>query len=78
MCHHWDCNRKDCPKGWDGYNNAKWNWFLEEIKKPRRMLIDLSRSSDCKMVNKNTKVETKNTESAETKSGRTKVANVGK
>lgn len=50
VCRHWDATRKDCPKGWEGNNNKKWNWFLEEIKKPRKMLIDLSKTSDCKMV----------------------------
>ena len=52
VCRHWDCNRKDCPSGWTGSNNARWNWFLEEIKKPRRILIDLSKTSDCKEVGK--------------------------
>lgn len=78
VCRHYDVTRKNCPAMMSGRNNEKWNDFLKEITKNRRMIVDLSKTSDCKMVNKNTKVETKNTESAETKSGRTKVANEGK
>ncbi len=33
-----------------GNNNPKWNNFLAEIKKSRKMVIDLSKTSDCKMV----------------------------
>lgn len=49
VCRHWDATRKDCPGGWGG-NSSKWKWFLEEIKKNRRMIIDTSKTSDCKMV----------------------------
>lgn len=49
VCRHWDATRKDCPGGWGG-NSSKWDWFLEEIKKNRRMIIDTSKTSDCKMV----------------------------
>ena len=45
VCRHWDVSRKECPYGYHGQNNAKWNNFLEEIKKPRRLILDLSKDS---------------------------------
>lgn len=66
VCRHWDCNKKDCPSGWTGGNNARWNWFLGEIKKNRKMILDLSKTSEGKLVenaknnahnNNNNKVE---------------------
>ena len=50
VCRHWDVSRKECPYGYHGQNNAKWNNFLEEIKKPRRLILDLSRDSVAKEV----------------------------
>lgn len=59
VCRHWDATRKDCPGGWDGKENSKWDWFLEEIKKNRRMIIDTSKTSDCKLVG-NAQIPTSN------------------
>ncbi len=56
---HWDATRKDCPHGYTGNNNAKWNKFLEEIKKPRRLILDLSKDSVAKEVGGNVKTENK-------------------
>ena len=50
VCRHWDVSRKECPYGYHGQNNAKWNNFLEEIKKPRRLILDLSKDSVAKEV----------------------------
>lgn len=50
VCRHWDATRKDCPSGFAGKNNARWNNFLNDIKQNRRMIIDISKSSECKMV----------------------------
>ena len=53
VCRHYDVTRKNCPAMMSGKNNAKWNDFLKEITKNRRMIIDISKTSDCKMVNGN-------------------------
>ena len=50
VCRHWDVSRKECPYGYHGSNNPKWNSFLEEIKKPRRLILDLSKDSVAKEV----------------------------
>lgn len=50
VCRHWDVSRKECPYGYHGQNNPKWNNFLEEIKKPRRLILDLSKDSVAKEV----------------------------
>ena len=50
VCRHWDVSRKECPYGYHGSNNPKWNNFLEEIKKPRRLILDLSKDSVAKEV----------------------------
>lgn len=50
VCRHWDATRKDCPSGFTGKSNARWNKFLNDIKQNRRMIIDISKSSECKMV----------------------------
>lgn len=54
VCRHWDVSRKECPYGYHGQNNAKWNNFLEEIKKPRRLILDLSKDSVAKEVKAST------------------------
>lgn len=80
VCRHWDCNRKDCPGGWGGSNNSKWNGFLEEIKKNRKMIIDLDKTSECIIVDKNnlpTKPQNSNNNAA-IKNGRSKVPGEGK
>lgn len=45
VCRHYDVSRKSCPAMMAGANNSKWNSFLEEIKKPRRLILDLSKDS---------------------------------
>lgn len=50
VCRHWDATRKDCPSGFTGNNNARWNKFLNDIKQNRRMIIDTSKTSECRMV----------------------------
>jgi N-acetylmuramoyl-L-alanine amidase CwlA len=50
VCRHWDVSRKECPYGYHGQNNSKWNKFLEEIKKPRKIILDLSKDSVAKVV----------------------------
>ena len=54
VCRHWDVSRKECPYGYHGQNNSKWNNFLEEIKKPRRLILDLSKDSVAKEVKAST------------------------
>ena len=77
VCRHWDCNKKDCPSGWTGGNNARWNWFLSEIKKNRKMILDLSKSSEGKLIGNNNL--DKPSENANfVKSGKTKVKNEGR
>lgn len=39
VCRHWDVTKKDCPAGYTGKSNARWDSFLREIKNNRRMLI---------------------------------------
>lgn len=56
---HWDATRKDCPHGYTGNTNSKWNKFLEEIKKPRRLILDLSKDSVAKEAGGNVKTENK-------------------
>lgn len=51
ICRHWDATRKDCPSGFTGNNNKKWNWFLSEVAKPRKLILDLSKDSEAKEVN---------------------------
>ena len=50
VCRHYDVSRKSCPSMMAGANNPKWNNFLEEIKKPRRLILDLSKDSVAKEV----------------------------
>ncbi|WP_278973173.1 N-acetylmuramoyl-L-alanine amidase family protein [Peptostreptococcus anaerobius] len=50
VCRHYDVSRKSCPAMMAGANNPKWNNFLEEIKKPRRLILDLSKDSVAKEV----------------------------
>lgn len=50
VCRHWDVTRKDCPHGYTGNDNVKWKEFLNEIKKTRKMIIDTSKTSTCKLV----------------------------
>ncbi|MDY4561408.1 MAG: glucosaminidase domain-containing protein [Peptostreptococcus porci] len=59
VCRHWDVSRKECPYGYHGQNNSKWNNFLEEIKKPRRLILDLSKDSVAKEAGGNVKTENK-------------------
>lgn len=59
VCRHWDVSRKECPYGYHGQNNSKWNNFLEEIKKPRRLILDLSKDSVAKEAGGNVKTESK-------------------
>lgn len=60
VCRHWDVSRKDCPHEYAGKNNAKWNAFLNKIKEPRKLILDLSKDSVAKEVNKEVnKMETK-------------------
>lgn len=35
VCRHWDATRKDCPHGYTGRNNARWNKFLRDITSTR-------------------------------------------
>lgn len=53
VCRHWDVSRKDCPHGFTG-NSQKWIDFLNEIKKPRKLILDLSKDSVAKEVGGNT------------------------
>jgi len=50
VCRHYDVSRKSCPAMMAGANNPKWNSFLEEIKKPRKLILDLSKDSISKEV----------------------------
>lgn len=50
VCRHYDVSRKSCPAMMAGANNSKWNSFLGEIKKPRRLILDLSKDSVAKEV----------------------------
>ena len=50
VCRHYDVSRKSCPAMMAGANNSKWNKFLEEIKKPRKIILDLSKDSVAKVV----------------------------
>ena len=50
VCRHWDATRKDCPHGYTS-SSSKWTQFLADIKKPRRLAIDLSKSSDIYEIN---------------------------
>lgn len=50
LCRHWDVSRKDCPHGFTGNNNARWNVFLEEVKKPIKLHIDLTQGSVAREV----------------------------
>ncbi|MDU5566332.1 MAG: glucosaminidase domain-containing protein [Peptostreptococcus anaerobius] len=50
VCRHWDVSRKSCPAMMAGSTNPKWLAFLEEIKKPRRLILDLSKDSVAKEV----------------------------
>lgn len=59
VCRHWDVSRKECPYGYHGQNNSKWNNFLDEIKKPRRLILDLSKDSVAKEAGGNVKTESK-------------------
>lgn len=59
VCRHYDVSRKSCPGMMAGSNNAKWNNFLDEIKKPRRLILDLSKDSVAKEVGGNVKTESK-------------------
>lgn len=59
VCRHWDVSRKECPYGYHGQNNSKWNNFLDEIKKPRRLILDLSKDSVAKEAGGNVKTENK-------------------
>lgn len=43
-CRHWDVSRKDCPHGFIN-GSEKWFKFLDDISKPVRMQLDLSRNS---------------------------------
>lgn len=56
VCRHWDVSRKNCPAGFTG-NSQKWIDFLNEIKKPRRLILDLSKDSVSKEVGGNTVVK---------------------
>lgn len=51
VCRHYDVSRKSCPAMMAGSNNSKWNRFLEEIKKPRKLILDLSKDSEGRLVN---------------------------
>lgn len=59
VCRHYDVSRKSCPGMMAGSNNAKWNSFLEEIKKPRKLILDLSKDSVAKEAGGNVKTESK-------------------
>lgn len=50
VCRHYDVSRKSCPAMMAGANNSKWNSFLGEIKKPRKLILDLSKDSVAKEV----------------------------
>ena len=50
VCRHYDVSRKSCPAMMAGANNSKWNSFLGEIKKPRKLILDLSKDSVAKVV----------------------------
>lgn len=50
VCRHYDVSRKSCPAMMAGANNPKWNSFLGEIKKPRKIILDLSKDSVAKVV----------------------------
>lgn len=47
---HWDANGKECPMMMVGRNNAMWNKFLAEIKKPRKLILDISKDSVAKKI----------------------------
>lgn len=55
VCRHYDVSRKSCPAMMAGPNNPKWNSFLEEIKKPRQLILDLSKDSVGKPIGGNIK-----------------------
>lgn len=57
---HWDATRKNCPQGFTGTNNGRWNKFLSDVKQPRRLILDLSKDSVAVEVNsQKTSVSTK-------------------
>lgn len=49
VCRHWDVTRKDCPHEFTG-NSTRWNNFLKDIEKPRKVILDLSKDSVAKPV----------------------------
>lgn len=55
ICRHWDCTRKDCPSGFTGRNNAKWNKFLADTKKPKKFKINIEKDSEITMRNASNK-----------------------
>lgn len=47
---HYDTSRKSCPNTMKPNNWAKWKWFHDEIKKPKKLIMDLSKDSLSKEV----------------------------
>lgn len=50
LCRHWDATRKDCPHGYTG-TSSRWTQFLADVKKPKKLFLDLSKDSDIYEIN---------------------------